>query len=74
MNVYSLIARTRSEILDVLLSISFTSPAISIEVEILTRAARAVPASSVAKRLSKASGVKLRLANSAASCQRSFCP
>ena len=45
MKVYSLIARTRSEIRDVLLSISFSRFAISTEAAILTSAARAVSAS-----------------------------
>ena len=47
MNVYSLIAHTRSEIREVLLSISCNRPAISTEEDILTSAARAVAASRV---------------------------
>ena len=54
--MYSLIARTRSEIRDVLLSISFSRFAISTEAAILTRAARAVSASRVANNDSSASG------------------
>ena len=50
MNVYSLIAWTRSEIRDVLLSIVVNSSATSIEHSILTSAARAVSASRLANK------------------------
>ena len=49
-------ARTRSEIRDVLLSISFNSLATSTEAAILTRAARAVSASRVENKDSSTSG------------------
>src|SRR6202522_2874535 len=74
MYVYSLIARTRSEIREVLLSISFSKFATSTEAAILTSAARAVPASRAANNDSSASGLIFFRARSAASCHRSFCP
>ena len=74
MKVYSLIAPTSSEIREVLLSISFNRSAISMEAEILTSAARAVSASSVANNCSSTSGLKFLRARSAASCHKSFCP
>ena len=67
-------ARTRSEIREVPLSISFSRVATSTEAAILTRAARAVPASRVANNDSSASGWTFFRARSAASCHRSFCP
>src|SRR4029077_18621295 len=72
--VYSLIARTRSEILDVLLSISINRFAISAEAAILTSAARATSASRVENNDSSTSGLMPLRARSAASCQRSLCP
>ena len=67
-------AFTRSEILDVLLSISFSTPATSPNAEIRHKAKRAVSASNIANRCSKVSGRKFLRARSDASCQRSFCP
>ena len=72
MKVYSLIAPTNSEIREVLLSIWLSRSAISTEAEILTNAARAVPASSVVKSCSNAAGFTFFRARSAASCHRSF--
>ena len=57
MYVYSLMARTRSEMRDVPLSISFSRVATSTDAAILTRAALAVSASSVANNDSSASGL-----------------
>ena len=74
MYVYSLIARTKSEMRDVPLSISFSRVATSTEAAILTRAARAVSASRVANNDSSASGLTFLRASSAAICHKSFWP
>src|SRR5712692_2932851 len=67
-------ARTKSEIRAVLLSISFNRPATSTEAAILTRAARAVSASRIENNDSSASGLTFLRARSAASCHRWFFP
>ena len=67
-------APTRSEIRDVLLSISSSRFAISTEAAIRTSAARAVSASRVANSDSSTSGFTPLRARSAASCHKSFWP
>ncbi len=74
MYVYSLMAFTRSEMRDVLLSISSSSDATSSDAAMRTSAARAVLASIDPSICSNASGSTFLRARSAASCQRSVCP